>query len=241
MTLGADGTLYIIERERGALWRVVGENATATDLAGKDLPFDSKKMGGVASLGGGRVAVANTRNDLLATLDAQGKAERVFAAGGKGDGELDDPEGLYFSAQRRLYVADEGNNRVVVFSESGVFLLAIGATKDPATALIKPLQVAVDGAERVFVLEQTGPGRVSVYDRSGRLLKRLTPETVPGSTNAKWRALTADATGRLFVADGGNGNITEINWERAQISRRFGSPGRGRGQFSEVTALAMSG
>ena len=241
IALGTDGVLYIIERERGALWRVEGENATAIELAGKDLPFDSKKVGGVAALGAGRVAVANTRNDLLATLDAQGKADRVFASGGAGDGELNNPEGLAFSAQRRLYVADQGNNRVAVFSETGVFLHAIGATRNPATALVKPVQVAVDAQERVFVLEQTGNGRISVYDRAGAFLKRLTPETVRGSTNAKWRALTTDAAGRLFVADGGNGNISEIDWDGAEVRRRFGSPGRGRGQFAEVTAIAIAG
>src|SRR5262245_7005421 len=241
MTLGADGTLYIIERERGALWRVVGENATATELAGKDLPFDSKKVGGVAALGNGRVAVANTRNDLLATLDAQGKSERVFSAGGKGNGELDDPEGLFFSAQRRLYVADQGNNRVAVLSEAGVLLHAIGVSGDPLVQVVKPTQVAVDGAERVYVLEQTGTGRVSIYDRSGRILKRFTGEQVQGASNARFRALTVDLAGRLFLADGENGNITEVDWERAQARRRFGSPGKGRGQFSEINFLAISG
>jgi len=241
MALAADGTLYLIERERGALWRIAGEAATAVDLAGKELPFDSKKMGGVAWLGGARVAVANTRNDLVATLDTEGRAERVFGSNGKGDGELDNPEGLAFSAQRRLYVVDQSNNRVAVFSETGVFLHAIGAGKDPAIALVKPAQVAVDGQERAFVLELTGNGRVSVYDRAGKLLKRVTPETLPGSANARWRALTADLSGRLFVADTANGNITEIDWERGQARRRFGSPGKGRGQFAEVTALAMAG
>ena len=77
MALAADGTLYIIERERGALWRIAGEAATPVELAGKDLPFDSKKTGGVAWLGGARVAVANTRNDLLATLDARPRRARV--------------------------------------------------------------------------------------------------------------------------------------------------------------------
>jgi tetratricopeptide (TPR) repeat protein/DNA-binding beta-propeller fold protein YncE len=237
-----DGTVFIADRERGALWRIADNAATPTPIAGtKDLPFEAKKLGGVAWLGPGRVAVANTRNDLLAILDAQGRAERVFAASGSGAGELDDPQGLAFSASRRLYVADQGNNRVGVYSESGVFLHAIGAGKDPASALAKPVQVAVDGAERVYVLEQTGAGRVSVYDRVGRLLKRLTPESVPGSKNARWRALTADLAGRLFVADGENGNITELDWESGQVRRRFGSPGKGRGQFSQVAALAISG
>ena len=52
-------------------------------------------------------------------------------AAASGDGELDDPEGLAFSVHRRLYVADQGNNRVAVYSEFGVFLHSIGAGARP--------------------------------------------------------------------------------------------------------------
>src|SRR5258706_1150443 len=102
-------------------------------------------------------------------------------------------------------------------------------------------QVAVDGAERVYVLELTGACRVSIYDRMGGFLKRLTPESVSGAKNSRWRALTVDLAGRIFVADGENGNIAELDWEAGQVKRRFGSPGKGRGQFAEVAALAISG
>lgn len=239
--LAPDGTVFAMDRDRGALWRIAGNEATAIELAGKDRPFEAKKLGGVAWMGDGRLAIGNTRNDLLAVLDAQGNAERVFGGGGSGNGELDDPEGLAFSIHRRLYVADNGNNRVAVYAESGVFLHAIGAGRDPATALVKPTQVAVDGGERVYVLEHTGSGRVSIYDRSGALLKRLSPETLPGAQNGRWRAIAVDLQGRLFVADSGNGNVSEIDWEGSQVRRRFGSPGRGRGQFSDLRALAIAG
>jgi tetratricopeptide (TPR) repeat protein/DNA-binding beta-propeller fold protein YncE len=239
--LAGDGAVLVADRDRGVLWRVTADAASAIELAGSGRAFDAKKLGGVAWLGAGRIALANTRNDLLAIVDAQGRAERVFASSGKGDGELDDPEGVAFSAQRRLYVADRGNSRVAVYSEFGVFLHSIGLSKDPAVALEKPAQVAVDGAERVYVLEQSGSGRLSVYSHAGRLLKRLTTESVPGSQNARWRALAVDHSGRLFVADSANGNIAEIDWERGQVRRRFGSPGSGRGQFAEIAALAISG
>jgi tetratricopeptide (TPR) repeat protein/DNA-binding beta-propeller fold protein YncE len=239
--LAPDGTVFAMDRDRGVLWRIAGNEATATELTGKERPFEAKKVGGVAWMGEGRVAVGNTRNDLLAVLNAQGNAERVFGGGGRGDGELDDPEGLAYSVHRRLYVADHGNNRVAVYSEAGVFLHSIGAGRDPNSALVKPLQVAVDGLERVYVLEETGSGRISIYERSGRLLKRLAPETLPGAQNGRWRALAADLHGRLFVADSGNGNVSEIDWEAGQVRRRFGSPGRGRGQFADVRALAISG
>ena len=125
--LAPDGTVFAMDRDRGALWRIAGNEATSTELVGKERPFEAKKVGGVAWMGDGRLAVGNTRNDLLAVIDAQGTAERVFGGGGGGHGELDDPEGLAFSVHRRLYVADQGNNRVAVYSETGVFLHAIGA------------------------------------------------------------------------------------------------------------------
>jgi tetratricopeptide (TPR) repeat protein/DNA-binding beta-propeller fold protein YncE len=237
----ADGAALVADRDRGVLWRVTAESATATELAGDGRAFSAHKTGGVAWLGDGRVAIANTRNDLLAVLDAQGRPERVFAGSGGGNGELDDPEGVAFSAQRRLYVADRGNRRVAVYSEFGVFLHSIGLSKDEAIALVKPYRVAVDGAERVYVLEDEGSGRVSVFDYAGKLLARLTTESVPGSQNARWRALAVDLAGRLFVADAANGNIVELDWERGQVRRRFGSPGSGRGQFEEIAALAISG
>jgi tetratricopeptide (TPR) repeat protein/DNA-binding beta-propeller fold protein YncE len=241
LALAADGAALIADRDRGVLWRVTADKAAAIELAGSGRAFDAKKMGGVAWLGPERFAVANTRNDLLAIVDPQGRAERVFAGSGKGDGELDDPEGVAFSGQRRLYVADRGNNRVAVYSEFGVFLHSIGLSKDPAVALVKPYRVAVDGAERVYVLEDVGSGRVSIYTYAGKLLQRLTTESLPGSQSARWRALAADQAGRLFLADTANGNIVEIDWEHGQVRRRFGSPGSGRGQFEEIAGLAISG
>lgn len=240
LTMAPDGAVFWTERDSGQLWRVAGDQASAVPLAGKDLAFEAKKLGGIAWLAGGRFAVANTRNDLLAIVDPQGKPERVFAASGKGDGELDDPQGVAASLQRRIYVADQGNNRVAVFSEYGVFLYSVGTSKDPNFALVKPFQVAVDAAERLYVLERAGNGRITIYDRSGRQLRRLTPEAV-GSADAKWKALTVDLAGRLFVADGAGRNITMFDWEKGQARSRFGSPGRGRGQFAEIAALAIAG
>lgn len=240
MTLAADGAVLFVERDRGALWRIEGALPKSIDLAGSGRPFTSKKMGGIAILGDGRVAIANTSNDSVAIVDDQGRAQRVFASGGHGYGELKDPEGLAFSSRKRLYVADRSNNRIAVFSEDGVYLHAIGGG-DPATAPLKPLQVAVDAAERIYVLEDAGPGRLSVYSYSGKLLKRLSAESFPGNRSARWRALAADPTGRVFLADRANGNIVELDWEQAKARRRFGSPGSGRGQFSEVAALAIAG
>lgn len=241
VTFAADGTLLFSERGRGAVWRLAGETATPTDLAGRDRSFSSKKTGGLAVFGSGRIAVANTSDDTIALVDDQGRIAKVFGGAGAGYGQLGDPEGLASSIRQRLYVADRGNNRVAVYSEDGVFLHPIGGGKDPATALVRPVQVAVDGAERVYVLEDLDGGRLSVYSYSGQLLKRLTSESLSGGRGARWRALTVDANGRVFIGDGEHGNVTDIDWERGQARGSFGSPGSGRGQFANIAALAVAG
>jgi hypothetical protein len=83
LTMASDGTVFWVERDRGQLWRVAGDQASAIDLIGKELAFEAKKLGGIAWLGADRFAVVNTRNDLLAIVDSKGKPERVFAASGK--------------------------------------------------------------------------------------------------------------------------------------------------------------
>ena len=130
VAFAADGTLLISERGRGALWRLAGEAATPTDLAGRDRSFSSKKTGGLAYFASGRTAVANTSNDTIALVDGEGRIAKVFGGAGAGYGQLSDPEGLASSVRQRLYVADRSNNRVAVYSEDGVFLHPIGGGKE---------------------------------------------------------------------------------------------------------------
>jgi len=242
VALAGDGSVLVADRQGGVLWRLSAEAASSVPLSGSGRAFDDPKLGGVAALGGDRVAVVSTRRDRVAIVDAQGRPEAVFGGSGSGAGALDDPDGLALSAQHRFYVADQGNNRVNVYSESGVPLRTIGADRDAADALQKPVQVAVDGRERVYVLENTGwGGRLSVFDADGRLLKRLTSESVPTGPNARWKAIAVDAAGVVYVADSTNRNVSAIDWERGQVRSRFGGPGEGRAQFADIARLAIAG
>ena len=37
--LAPDGTVFVLERDKGALWRISGDSATSVELAGKERPF----------------------------------------------------------------------------------------------------------------------------------------------------------------------------------------------------------
>jgi sugar lactone lactonase YvrE len=51
-----------------------------------------------------------------------GKLIKVLGRRGSGNGEFDQPHGLAFDSQGRLFVADRGNNRVQVIDQEGNFI-----------------------------------------------------------------------------------------------------------------------
>ena len=222
--LAADGSALIADRDRGVLWRVTADTATATELAGERPCVQLEEDRGLAARRG-RVAVANTRNDRR-DRRRQGRAERVFAGSGTGYGELNDPEGLAFSAAaaslRRRPQQQSGRR---LFRGRRVPACHRRRSRSGNGAGSSRPQVAVDAAERVFVLEDSGPGRLSVYGHTGQLIKRLAAESFAGSRSARWRALAADPSGRVFISDGANGNIIELDWEHGQVCAALAAPG----------------
>ncbi|HEY2714816.1 MAG TPA: hypothetical protein VGI73_01190 [Solirubrobacterales bacterium] len=128
---------------------------------------------------------------LLVALLAPGSAAAFgpissFGSEGEEAGQLSAPTGIAVGPDGDFYVADEGNDRVDVFSPAGEFLFAFGAGVRPdggavcdeesgcqsgdgghaAGALERPTGIAVSTAGDVYVAEE-GNDRVSVFSGSG--------------------------------------------------------------------------
>jgi DNA-binding beta-propeller fold protein YncE len=63
----------------------------------------------------------NARARIL-VFDASGKLLRAFGSTGEGPGQLRAPHDLALDSQGRLFVADRGNNRIQIFSQTGELL-----------------------------------------------------------------------------------------------------------------------
>lgn len=61
-------------------------------------------------------------NARIVLFDKTGKYLREFGKKGTGPGEFDQPHGLAFDAQGRLFVADRSNNRIQIMSADGQFI-----------------------------------------------------------------------------------------------------------------------
>jgi DNA-binding beta-propeller fold protein YncE len=97
----------------------------------------------------GFIYVADTGNDRVQVFDSGGKFVRGW--GGGATHALRGPRGISVAGDR-VYVADTGNQRVKVFSTQGDLLLELG-TADATEPFNKPVDVAVDGQGRMFVLD----------------------------------------------------------------------------------------
>jgi len=243
MLPGDSGALLVLDRETGSLIEFKGDTGSSNKLSGgSDKAFKSESVQGMASLGDGRFLVSNSGDEVISTIDSSGKSLGIVVAEGSDQGGLSNPMGIAWSANRRLYVADSGNNRISVFGDDGVFIRSIGDKGMPeGQALEHPSQVLVDPQERIYVLEKRDAGVVSVFDHQGKLLKRLSAEALGkiSGNSPEVGAISIDDSGLLYIADNANGRVYQIDWQAGQMLSSFGSKGEQRGQFSKVTALAI--
>ena len=99
---------------------------------------------------------------------------------GSGDGQLAEPKQLALDAVGNVYVADQGNNRIAVFSPTGAFITNWGTLGTGPGQFNLPGGVAVDNAGNIYVgddknhrVQKFGPIPTSVTSTSwGRIKTR---------------------------------------------------------------------
>ena len=125
-----------------------------------------------------------------------------------------------------LYAPDTGDNRLVEFSNSGVFLRSIGSAGAGNGQLNAPKGAAVDGLGNLYVSD-AGNNRVVVYNNAGVFLRNIGSA---GAGNGQLKGPTGiavDSTYHVFVSDTGNNRIVEFdnhgNWMQNIGDASFGS------------------
>ncbi|KAI6658167.1 NHL repeat containing protein, partial [Oopsacas minuta] len=98
--------------------------------------------------GFGKISVVNSSYSCLPVVDYKGKVKPVVSVGtrGSGEGQFYTPYGIAVDYRTdNIYVTEQSNNRVQVFSKDGKFLFLFGADKMKC-----PVCITID-KERVFV------------------------------------------------------------------------------------------
>jgi DNA-binding beta-propeller fold protein YncE len=130
---------------------------------------------------------------------------------GSGPGQFYLPHGIACAADGRVFVCDRENDRIQIFSPDGEYLTEWTDTQ-------RPTHLVFDGQGRAYVSELwwhagqtsrrhgaiTEPryGRVSVYDRDGKVLARWgTPDACAPGSFAAPHGIAVDSRGDIYVAE----------------------------------------
>lgn len=139
------------------------------------------------------------RSHRVIILDREGKFVRAFGRGGSEDGQISYPNGILVRGDR-IYVADSGNGRIEVFSNTGEFLGKI-------VGFVNPRGMAVDQEGRFFVVDPLAH-QVSVFSREDTKLYTFGTRGLEGGQFNFPNGVAVDARDRIYVADRENNRIS---------------------------------
>ena len=188
ITIEEDGTKYVADPTVGAVFVFDAAN-TLQSILGKELqirPIDVAVHGPycyVTDFAGNRVVVLDK---------ATGKEIRRMGEPGDGDDQFKQVSDLAFGPDGDLYVTDKLKARIFQFDTSGHLKRTLGRLGDNIDELVRPKGIAVDNANRLWVIDSgvsLSPSLWStevakIYDAQGRLLLYFGgPGNEPGSMN----------------------------------------------------------
>lgn len=171
----------------------------------------------------GNLFLADTGNHRIVRYDPRGRF--VFEYGGYGwrDGELSRPTDVCAREGFRLFVADEGNERIQEFdildetAVGQVFPFVEGNGLEDE-ALVRPSRIQLDREGRIYVSDPLCHC-VWIFAPTGELVNRLGSLGEAPSRFREPDGVAVDAKGRVYVADTGNRRVQVFdaigNWVAA--------------------------
>ena len=208
LQLDRSGQLYGLGPQQKTLFRI---QAGETGIATQQLFTRKQPISGLAVSDNGFVLVSS---ESVWMLDRSGKVLRRVGAGETS--ELDGPTAVAYSNNHRIYITESGNDRVSVFGRDGTYLFSFGDTGNRAARLKNPFAIFVDQAEKVYVLDKRGNGRVNIFTSDGQWLRSLTADELrlaPFSDEQKLTSIV-DQKGNLLALNADDKSFVLYDWRR---------------------------
>jgi DNA-binding beta-propeller fold protein YncE len=232
---GSDRTAWVADtlNNRILSYNVATRAVIATYAGPSGAVFNNPRGIGV-NLANGNILVADSKNNRVLELTTSGGNVTGVARTLTG---FKVPEGVAGDAAGRVYVADTGNNRVVVVGTDSAVL----GTLD---ALSAPQNVTVDTNGRILVSD-TGHDKVEVYSYGTPPPPPPPPtglhydSTLAGPGKADMYPVDATEFGsNYYVLDAGNYRIVQVDRTTGALGKQAGgTQGRDPGKIGDARAI----
>ena len=221
----------------GKLVRQWGRSADPrdrTDNAEKPALIYEPRAIAVGPDGNVYVAEDGSGRTRISVWSPLGRYLRAFGAGGRGAGQLNDPNGMAFDPAGRLVVADSANARLTLFGPGGQAGGAIQPDAEGAELRV-PRDVVLGPDGLLYVAD---PSQIKRYATDGTFAGFIGERgEAPGPFFYDNDSL-AFAGSELVVADAGLSRVQRFAASGAYVGPLGGSPGSQPGQFDSPVAVA---
>lgn len=236
-----------------------GDNVTATS-AQLDYPtgvaFDVSGNLYIADAGNYRVRKVNIATGIITTVAGKGTFGFSGDNGAATNAQLSFLQGVAIDANGNLYIADTGNNRIrKVNAATGIITTVAGdgtpgfdGDNGAATSakLDSPEDVILDASGNLYIADLNN-NRVRMVNKASGIISTVAGDGTYGfngnngiATSAQlsnpW-SVTLDASGNLYIADGGSSRIRKVNTATGIITSVAGNGTQG---FSGDNGAATS-
>jgi DNA-binding beta-propeller fold protein YncE len=144
---------------------------------------------------GSRAYAADPGNGIVTVFDRSGKPLKILGDE-KGPGKLRGPIAVAEAPDKRIFVIDRLDNRLVIFDKEGNYQEDFRPANMPANFPLVPIALAFDREGTLYLGD--GNGAVYIFDKDGNLVRRLTPPE--GRFEAPW-GVAVNAAGQVAVTD----------------------------------------
>jgi tripartite motif-containing protein 71 len=228
VAVGSPGEVFVDDRGDGRIEKFSSSGTFEGAFESKLGKF-SGSWGMAVSPKTGDVLVADSGHNMIFVFSPAGEELRSF--GSSGEGALSEPTGISVTPAGEVWVADYSANKVEEFSEEGKYLASVGEGH-----LKEPGDVSLDNG----TLYVTSEHSVAMFTHHGEYVGSFGSHgTGPGQFDDPSEIVANPGTGDLFVVDGGNERVEEVN-PAGKFLTEWGAPGSGNGEFAGVSGLAIS-
>lgn len=185
----------------------------------------------------GRLLVADTHYYQLLVYSPQGAlVQRLGGVAGNRPGQFGLVTDAIADRRGNLYVAEYGEyDRIQKFTADGKFLLQWGGHGSEPGQFIRPQNMAIDEADRIWVADSCNH-RIQVFDAQGKLLKLWGAQG--GGIGQLYYPydLVFDGEGHLYVCEYGNHRVQKFDRDGQSLGC-WGRQGRGPGELHNPWGL----
>ena len=193
----------------------------------------------------GDVWVADRGNHRIQKFDKDGNFIFKFGSFGSKEGQFNNPRQVAVDKDLKyLYVVDSKNNRIQKFDTKGNFIKSWGTLGSGDGQFSLPVTVIIDSKGDIIVNDR-GTNRVQKFDPDGNFLLKFGSTGTSNSQFAEVEHMATDKYNNIYVndpqlGDNGSGQPSVKKFDtNGNFITKFGSLGKGDGQFTDPEHLAI--